>query len=120
MPEEAHCFLFDLMQLCWRTGATPACWKESTTIMVHKRGDPHAVTNYRPICLCNTLAKLHTAVIARILLQICESGGLLGDSQAGSREDHRCSDLLQYYATLVEDSKLHKSAAAWCVTWRNA
>jgi hypothetical protein len=80
MPDEVHDFLLDLFRLCWKTGTTPACWKESTTIMLHKKGDPHKVTNYRPIGLCNTLAKLHTAVVARILLRICESGGLLSDS----------------------------------------
>ncbi len=30
----------------------------TVTLATHKKGDSHTVTNYRPICLCNTLAKV--------------------------------------------------------------
>jgi len=50
------------------------------------KGDPHLLNRYRPIGLCNTLAKLHTAVINSILTHVCESGKLLSESQAGYRE----------------------------------
>ena len=45
----------------------PSSWKESITILIHKRGDQNDITNWRPICLQNTLYKLYAAIIARRL-----------------------------------------------------
>lgn len=116
LPEETHSFLFDYMRMCWLAKTTPTCWKETTTVMIHKKDDPHVVGNYRPIGLTNTLGKLHTAIIARILITLCECGDnpILSNSQSGSREQKSCISALQYLSGLAEDSHLHDSNLYLC------
>ncbi|KAK6763767.1 hypothetical protein RB195_024199 [Necator americanus] len=35
-------------------------WKTSKTVLLYKRGDPHDIGNYRPICLLSVIYKLFT------------------------------------------------------------
>ena len=47
-----------------RTEYFPSAWKESTTILLHKKGDVHQMNNWRPISLGDTCPKLFAALLA--------------------------------------------------------
>ncbi|VDP48619.1 unnamed protein product [Heligmosomoides polygyrus] len=46
---------------------TPTCrsarWKTSSTLLLHRRGDAHDISNHRPICLLSVVCKLFTGDI---------------------------------------------------------
>ncbi|KAK6739366.1 hypothetical protein RB195_021036 [Necator americanus] len=41
----------------------PKHWKTSKTVLLYKKGDPHDIGNYRPICLLSVIYKLFAGVI---------------------------------------------------------
>ncbi|KAK6747781.1 hypothetical protein RB195_000773 [Necator americanus] len=38
-------------------------WKTSKTVLLYKKGDPHDISNYRPICLLSVIYKLFISEI---------------------------------------------------------
>lgn len=67
LPEEWHHAVHKLITLLWVTGTTSTQWKESYTVMLHKKGDTQDPSNYRPIGLNHTIGKLWTKVITLAL-----------------------------------------------------
>ena len=47
-----------------RTEHFPSSWKESTTILLHKKGDVNQLNNWRPISLGDSCPKLFAALLA--------------------------------------------------------
>ncbi|GIY44238.1 retrovirus-related Pol polyprotein from type-1 retrotransposable element R2 [Caerostris darwini] len=47
-----------IFNICLRHQKVPPGWKESTTILLPKDGDPNLSSNWRPIALSNTIYKL--------------------------------------------------------------
>jgi hypothetical protein len=41
LPEEVHQAIHKLFILMWMTGTTPKAWKESQTVLLHKKGNEH-------------------------------------------------------------------------------
>lgn len=63
--------------MCLRFKRVPPAWKETRTILVHKKGDPSDVTNWRPIALGSTISKLYAGCLAARMLQwVCDHGVL--------------------------------------------
>ena len=56
-----------LFVLVWMTGSTPTAWKESCTVLIHKKGDAFDLGNWRPIALANTIYKLWTGMVTQCL-----------------------------------------------------
>ncbi|KAL1476202.1 hypothetical protein MTO96_018718 [Rhipicephalus appendiculatus] len=55
------------------SGECPPAWKESRTILIHKKGDPSEVTNWRPIALGSTISKLYAGCLAARMQQwVCD------------------------------------------------
>ena len=55
LPEELHQAIHKMFIRMWMTGHTPTAWKESCTILIHKKGDEQDLANWRPIALAYTL-----------------------------------------------------------------
>eukprot|EP00249_Psilotum_nudum_P025161 c29397_g2_i2 orf=1-981(-) len=55
--------LYQLFQVCYSIKKIPPSWKNSTTILLYKKGDPHTLGSYRPISLANTTYKLFTSTL---------------------------------------------------------
>ena len=47
----------------WMTGITPTAWKESCTVIIHKKGGAFDLGNWRLIALANTMYKLWTGMV---------------------------------------------------------
>ena len=61
----------------------PSSWKQSRTIMIHKKGDTDDPSNFRPISLLSTLYKLYSGILASRLTRIATSHGWLSAEQKG-------------------------------------
>ena len=56
-----------LMRRSIASGNLPSVWKHAFVIPIFKAGDKHNVSNYRPISILSSLAKLVNAVMAQML-----------------------------------------------------
>ncbi|KAK6762227.1 hypothetical protein RB195_023081 [Necator americanus] len=52
----------------------PKQWKTSKTVLLYKKGDPHDIGNYRPICLLSVIYKLFTRVILNRIEKVLDEG----------------------------------------------
>ncbi|KAK6752314.1 hypothetical protein RB195_003622 [Necator americanus] len=52
----------------------PKQWKTSKTVLLYKKGDPHDISNYRPICLLSVIYKLFTRVILNRIEKVLDEG----------------------------------------------
>ena len=62
--------------------------KESTTLLLHKKGNEADLQNYRPIALANTMNKLWTGTVSESLRRFAEENNILSSSQKGHNFDH--------------------------------
>ena len=103
LPEGVHQAIHKLFILMWMTGTTPKAWKESQTVLLHKKGNQHDLGNlgnWRPIALANTLYKLWTGVIAECLYIYAEHFNILSSAQEGSIRQ------LQNVMNIMSDAKI--------------
>ncbi|GFU05319.1 retrovirus-related Pol polyprotein from type-2 retrotransposable element R2DM, partial [Nephila pilipes] len=61
----------------------PASWKQSETVLIHKKGDLADLSNWRPIALSNTIYKLFSKCLTRKLLDWCSANQTLSSCQKG-------------------------------------
>jgi len=78
--------LFRLFQLSLCSGTD---WVTANIVPVHKKGDKHLPSNYRPISLTSIVVKVMERIIHCQLVRALESKHLISDSQHGFR--HKCS-----------------------------
>ena len=52
-----------ICKYCWENKIFPEIWKNSTTILIHKKGSPNDPSNFRPITLEPILSKILTSLI---------------------------------------------------------
>jgi hypothetical protein len=105
LPEPWHDGLFECFRLFLRTGYSPPAWKHSLTVFLHKGSDPALLSNWRPLGLSNSIAKLYHACLADSLYRFATAAGLLSDTQYGFRRERNCHQALQYVYGLFEDAK---------------
>ena len=89
MPGSFHKMLVKAFIKLWKAGVTPISWKESHIALMYKKGDPTLLKNWRPVTLTNTLYKLWTAVVARLISEYAEEAGILSDTQEGFRRQKK-------------------------------
>ena len=82
---EIRSSLLQIMDKIHQTGESPECWKLVIQVPIPKKGDLSQISNWRPICLVNSVVKLMNCMILRRIRPSIE--GLLRDSQFGFRPD---------------------------------
>jgi ribonucleases P/MRP protein subunit RPP40 len=76
-------------------GLFPSEWKISSVVPIHKGGDAHDVTNYRPICLLSVFSKIFEKIMHEIVMAHVKSA--LNPKQHGFRASKSTlSNLLEY------------------------
>ncbi|KAL1415303.1 hypothetical protein MTO96_029574 [Rhipicephalus appendiculatus] len=76
-------FLAALFNACIHHKRTPDTWRTSRTVLIHKRGDPTVPSNWRPIALGCTAAKLYAKCLAARLQAWILEFGVLSKCQKG-------------------------------------
>ena len=106
MPKEFHDLLFRIMKKAWEGHHTPEGWKGSTVALLHKKGDPTRLRNWRPIALANCTYKLYTAVVTRLMTDDAEYRSVLNGSQEGFRRGRNTHRQLEQMILAIEDAQL--------------
>ncbi|KAK6752321.1 hypothetical protein RB195_003627 [Necator americanus] len=83
----------------------PKQWKTSKTVLLYKKGDPHDISNYRPICLLSVIYKLFTRVILNRIEKVLDEGQPC--EQAGFRKGFSTIDHIHNISKLW----MHRSSA---------
>ena len=86
--------LCSILNLSLSTGRIPDAWKLSRVVPVFKAGDPHAVSNYRPISMQPICGKLLEKIIHRNILRYLNTKGILTNRQFGLLPKSSTSDAL--------------------------
>ncbi|KAK6734267.1 hypothetical protein RB195_017818 [Necator americanus] len=84
----------------------PKQWKTSKTVLLYKKGDPHDIGNYRPICLLSVIYKLFTRVILNGIEKVLDEGQPC--EQAGFRKGFSTIDHIHTVSKLIEVSREYK------------
>lgn len=93
------------------SGAFPLKWKKAKIVPIHKKGDLEQVTNYRPISLLSTLAKVFEALICPYLHSHMKQ--MLTGSQHGFVQARSTStNLVTFINTVVEAVDTQKQVDA--------
>jgi len=106
MPKEFLSLLFRIIQKSWVGHHTPIPWKNSVVALLHKKGDPTRLKNWRPIALANCTYKLWTAVVTRLLTDDTEFRKVLHGSQEGFRRQRNTLNQLSTMMLTIEDAHL--------------
>lgn len=106
LPDEVHRAIHRLFILMWATGTTPRSWKQSSTILLHRKGGELELSNYRPIALANTLYKLWTIVVHASMSKYAEYYDILSSQQEGFRKQRNTIRQLQNMMNMLSDAKI--------------
>ncbi|KAH7695018.1 reverse transcriptase [Aphelenchoides avenae] len=88
---------------CVRKKKIPPQWKESTTVLLYKKGDAKNLKNYRPICLLSVVYKLFTKVLTRRITEDLDRAQPV--EQAGFRQGYCTLDHLQTVNQIQEKAR---------------
>ena len=87
------CRLFRLIPI---SCTYPSSWKHALVQPVPRKGDRSNPSNYRPIALTSTVAKVFETLLNSHFIKHLESNNLLSDHQYGFRKARSTGDLLSY------------------------
>ena len=86
--------LASLFNWSLNTGEFPSEWKHAVVTPVPKSGDNQLITNYRPISVLLTIAKVFERLVHQQLYSYMEHHYLPNDVQSGFRSQHCTPDVL--------------------------
>lgn len=72
-----------ILNICARHRRTPTSWRNTDTVLIHKKGDTRELKNWRPITMANTLYKLYTGCWAARLSKWIQANEALHPAQKG-------------------------------------
>jgi hypothetical protein len=100
--------LLDCINECWRHNNIPLSWSEIVISPIYKKGDKNDPSNYRPISLVNTCAKLLTSLMTYRLDEWCEKHKKLSEFQAAYRKGVGCEDHVFVLNSVIENHLKNK------------
>ena len=94
--------LLDIVVRIWRGGEVPQHWKDTITMVLHKKKDRTERGNYRGISLVAHAGKILLKINARHLSEYCERVGILPEEQSGFRPSRSTADMMFVIRRLQE------------------
>ena len=94
-----------IFEVCRQRQKIPAVWKESTTILIHKRGDDALPQNWRPIALQNVVYKIYAAILGRRLACWAGETGAISPVQKGFVPGEGCLEHSFLVRSVMEDAR---------------
>ena len=100
-----------MINLSLETGFVPKELKLAKVIPVFKNGDKHEFTNYRPISLLSSFAKLLEKIVSRQLLGFLNTHDVLYQHQYGFRTNHNTSQPVLHFTHKIFNALNQKPSA---------
>jgi hypothetical protein len=86
--------LSKFFQYCLDNCVTPEQWKVASIVPIFKKGNRSSPSNYRPISLTSSMAKLMEACVREVIWNFWCSHGIINKSQFGFIPKSSCCDQL--------------------------
>ena len=96
--------LCHLFNLSLQTGYVPHQLKSAKVVPVFKSGDKHNFTNYRPISLLSSFAKLLEKIVAHQVIGFLHKNKILFKHQYGFRKSHNTTHPLIHFLNKIYNS----------------
>lgn len=96
-----------MCMLMWTTGTTPWSWKQSSTVLLHKKGNELDLGNYRPMAVADTVYKLWTGVVHASMSTYAENFDILSSQQEDFRNSRNTIRQLQNMMNVLSDAKIN-------------
>jgi hypothetical protein len=90
-------------------GRMPHAWKGARTKLLLKKHPVTQLTNWRPVCLLRTAAKVATAIINDRLARLFEAYDILERQQEGNQRQHNTIRQVSRLLQVIEDARRTKS-----------
>eukprot|EP00644_Phytophthora_capsici_P019106 jgi/Phyca11/133564/e_gw1.560.1.1 len=90
---------------CWEAKRVPQSWKLGVVRLLHKKGAREDPSNWRPICLQQSIYKLYSGILARRLVQWLDANDRHAPGQKGFRALNGCGEHNFLAASLVDQAR---------------
>jgi endonuclease/exonuclease/phosphatase family metal-dependent hydrolase len=108
LPQSGKLTMLELFNKIWLEENFPDDWSESTTLMIHKKGDSMSPMNYRPITLLNCVMKIFMQLLTTRLTNWAVKNNILPEEQAGFRRKRGCDDQIFNLTTALQIGTCNK------------
>ena len=114
-------FLGAIFNKCLKENKIPATWKQSTTILIYKKGPADDPSNFRPIALMSCIYKLFTSILSSRVSSFAIANGLISSHQKSAKPSEGCHEHTFTLQSAVADCKRNQKNCffAW-LDLRNA
>ena len=96
--------LSQILEICRLNKRIPKSWKESTNILLYKKGDQSVPSNWHPISLQNAVYKIYAALWAKRLANLVSEAEIISPCQKGFMPSEECSEHVFLLRPLMEDA----------------
>lgn len=93
--------LTSIFNMCLSAGRFPNMLKQSIVVPIYKSGEKKLISNYRPISLLPTIAKILEKIINIRLINYLEKNSILSKNQFGFRKNKSTVDAIDELVTKV-------------------
>lgn len=90
---------------CMDAKKIPTSWKQSTTILIYKKGSSEDPSNFRPIALMSCIYKLFTSILASRVSNAAILQGLVLPEQKSAKPAEGCHEHSFTLQSIVADCK---------------
>ena len=114
-------FLLPFFNYLFDHGLYPNEWCLSILQPLHKKGDLNVADNYRGISLLNICSKIYSSILNKRINNWIEENNIIGEEQAGFREDYSTVDHIFTMLAMVQKQLLrHRKLYAAFIDFRKA
>ncbi|XP_054283941.1 uncharacterized protein LOC129000889 [Macrosteles quadrilineatus] len=89
---------------CLEESRTPAEWKNSNTVLIHKKDNPMDLDNWRPLTLASCISKLYTGLLASRIGKWARNGRISWP-QKGFMEHEGCYEHNFVVRSAIDDAR---------------
>ena len=82
--------IYNIFKVSLEQGKLPTCWKTGIVSPIHKSGDRHAPSNYRPITITSILSRILEKIVKATFTEHIATNNLLNSNQHGFISGRSC------------------------------